>query len=176
MSAEWIASAISKLTSPPAIQLDRLSIRIVKTPLLVGEFLFIEHYNATVLESKMKFPAWYGILVGCLMIAQWGFSIVSGGVPEFKTAPWEIAFHLAAEMSTALMLIVGGIAALKSVRWAEQVLLIGLGMVMYSEIVSPGYFAQLGQWALVAMFAFLLFGAAWSATLLLSWKERRTHP
>ena len=120
----------------------------------------------------MNFPAWYGILVGCLMIAQWAFSILSGGVPEFKTAPWEIAFHLAAEMSTALMLIVGGVAALKSIPRAHQILLVGLGMVMYSEIVSPGYFAQLGQWPLVAMFAFLLSGAAWSAVLLLSWKER----
>lgn len=118
----------------------------------------------------MKFPAWYGILVGCLMIVQWAFSIVSGGVPEFKTAPWEIAFHLAAEMFTALMLIAGGIAALKSIPRANQILLVSLGMVMYSEMVSPGYFAQLGQWPLVAMFAILLFGAARSATLLMSWK------
>lgn len=46
------------------------------------------------------------------------------------------------------------------------VLLLGLGMVMYSEIVSPGYFAQRGQWAFVAMFAVLLLGASWSAVLL----------
>jgi hypothetical protein len=30
------------------------------------------------------------------------------------------------------------------------------GMLIYSVIVSPGYFAQQGQWALVAMFAVLL--------------------
>ena len=63
----------------------------------------------------MKFPAWYGILVGLLMIAQWAFSILAGDVPEFQTAPWEIALHLAAEISTALMLIIGGIAALRSI-------------------------------------------------------------
>jgi hypothetical protein len=39
-------------------------------------------------------------------------------------------------------------------------------MVIYSEIVSPGYFAQLGRWALVAMFAALLFGATVAAILL----------
>jgi hypothetical protein len=93
----------------------------------------------------MKFPAWYGILVGSLMIAQWGFSILTGGVPEFQSAPWEIAFHLTAEFSTAIMLILGGIAALKAISWSKQILLLGLGMVIYSEIVSPGYFAQLGQ-------------------------------
>ena len=115
----------------------------------------------------MSFPAWYGILAGVLMIAQWTFSIASGGVPEFQTAPWEIAFHLAAEFSTALMLLAGGLTTLKSNTWGRQVLLVGLGMVIYSEIVSPGYYAQLGQWAFVAMFAVLLFGAVWSVMLLL---------
>lgn len=115
----------------------------------------------------MKFPAWYGILVGFLMIAQWTFSILSGGVPEFQSAPWEIAFHLAAEMTTAGMLILGGIASLKSIDWGKQVLFIGLGMVIYSEIVSPGYFAQLGEWALVAVFAMLLFGGTVSVVVLL---------
>jgi hypothetical protein len=115
----------------------------------------------------MKFPACYGILVGFLMIAQWGLSIVSGGVSEFQSAPWEIAFHLAAEFSTAMILIVGGVAALRSMASSKQILLLGLGMVIYSEIVSPGYFAQLGQWMFVAMFAILLFGAVWSGMSLL---------
>ena len=93
------------------------------------------------------------------MIAQWTFFIVTGNVPELQTEPFRIAFHLAAEFTTALMLIASGIATLKSSAWGKNVLLVGLGMVIYSEIVSPGYFAQLGQWALVAMFAVLLFGA-----------------
>jgi hypothetical protein len=40
-------------------------------------------------------------------------------------------------------------------------------MAIYSEINSPGYFAQLGQWPLVVMFAVLLFCAAWSVMILL---------
>jgi hypothetical protein len=119
----------------------------------------------------MKFPAWYGILVGLLMIVQWTFSILADGVPEFQTAPWEIGFHLAAEFSTAIVLLLGGIATLLARSWARTVLLLGLGMVIYSEIVSPGYFAQLNQWAFVAMFSVLLFGGVWSAILLL--KETR---
>lgn len=62
-------------------------------------------------------------------------------------------------MIAALALIVSGIATLKSSTWGKNALLVGLGMAIYSEIVSPGYFAQLGQWALVGMFAVLLFGA-----------------
>lgn len=121
----------------------------------------------------MKFAAWYGIGVGVLMIAQWTFSILAGGVPELESAPWEIGFHLATEMSTALGLIAGGIAALRSTIWSRQVLLLGLGMVIYSEIVSPGYFTQLNQWGFVAMFAVLLFGAVLAATQLLKAQEIR---
>jgi hypothetical protein len=117
--------------------------------------------------AGMKFPAWYGIVVGVLMIAQWIFSILSGGVPEFQTEPWRIGFHLAAEFCTAMVLILGGIAVLRSAAWGKTVLLIGLGMVIYSEIVSPGYFAQLGQWPMVVMFTALLGGAIGGVLLLL---------
>jgi hypothetical protein len=120
----------------------------------------------------MKFMAWYGILIGFLMLAQWTFSILSGGVPEFETAPWAIAFHLAAEFSTALMLILGGLAALKSLGWARPILLTGLGMVIYSEIASPGYYAQQSQWAFVAMFAVFLFGAVVAVTLILNERKQ----
>jgi hypothetical protein len=143
----------------------------VKTPLLAGEFFCSNSKIESSLIQRgvdMKFPAWYGILVGLLMITQWTLSIVMEGVPEFESAPWEIAFHLAAEVSTSIVLILGGVAALKSIPWSKQVLLLGLGMVIYSEIVSPGYFAQLGQWLFVVMFAILLFGAVWSGISLLS--------
>jgi hypothetical protein len=118
----------------------------------------------------MKFSAWYGIIVGFIMIVQWVFSIVTGGVPEMQSEPWRIALHLAAEFTTALMLIVSGIASLNSIAWGKKVLLVGLGMVIYSEIVSPGYFAQLGQWVLVVMFAVLLFGAVFGVMKLLQEK------
>jgi hypothetical protein len=121
----------------------------------------------------MKYSAWYGILVGFLMIVQWGFTILSGGVLEFETTPWAIGFHLAAEMSAALLLIIGGVALLKLSVWGRQILLVGLGMVMYSEIVSPGYFAQQSQWAMVAMFAILLFGATWAVMSILRNRETR---
>ena len=118
----------------------------------------------------MKFSAWYGIIIGFIMIMQWIFFLATGSVPELQTEPWRIALHLAAEMTTALMLIVGGIATLKSAAWGNKVLLVGLGMVIYSEIVSPGYFAQLGQWALAAMFVVLLFGAVFGVMKLLQEK------
>jgi hypothetical protein len=115
----------------------------------------------------MKFPAWYGIGVGALILLQWIFFLATGSVPEIQTAPWEIGLHISAEMVLALALLVGGVATLRSTHWGEKVLLVALGMAVYSEINSPGYFAQLGQWTLVIMFALLLFGAVWSVMTFL---------
>lgn len=115
----------------------------------------------------MKFSAWYGIVVGTLIILQWFFFVATASVPEFQTTPWAIGFHMMAELLLALALLISGIATLLLKRWGEKALLTALGMAIYSEINSPGYFAQLGQWALVAMFAVLLFGATIAVTTIL---------
>ena len=115
----------------------------------------------------MKFPAWYGISVGALIILQWIFFLATNSVPQLETAPWEIGHHIAAELLLALTLLAGGIGALRSLQWGKKILLVALGMAIYSEVNSPGYFAQLGQWALVGMFAMLLIGAALSVMALL---------
>jgi hypothetical protein len=104
----------------------------------------------------MKFSAWFSIVVGILMFGQWGFFLAVGAVPELQTEPIAIAFHLAAEFATALCLLVGGIALLRGAAWAKNLSLFAAGMLAYTVIVSPGYFAQLGQWPLVGMFAVLL--------------------
>ena len=121
----------------------------------------------------MKFPSWYAIGVGTLIILQWIFVLVTSSVPQLKTEPWAIGFHISAELLLALVLLTGGIATLRSTHWGKNVLLVALGMAIYSEINSPGYFAQLGQWALVGMFAVLLFGAALSGMLVLKQGEQK---
>jgi hypothetical protein len=115
----------------------------------------------------MKFAGWYGIVVGLLMVTQWIFFLVTGQVTELQTEPFRIAFHLAGELITACALIVGGIALLQQRAWGVMVYLVATGMLLYSVIVSPGYFAQQGQWALVGMFALLLVLALVSIVRLL---------
>jgi hypothetical protein len=39
----------------------------------------------------MRFPAWYDILVGILMITLWTFSILTSDISEFQTVPWELS-------------------------------------------------------------------------------------
>jgi len=103
----------------------------------------------------MKFAGIYGISVGVLMIAQWLFFLAAGQVPELQTEPYRIALHLAAEFATAGGLIIAGVALLRRAAWGARAYLVFAGMLTYSVIASPGYFAQQGQWALVGMFVAL---------------------
>ncbi len=116
---------------------------------------------------KMKFSAWYGIAVGLLMFGQWGFFLAAGLVPELQTEPVRISFHLAAEFATAACLLTGGIALLLGKPWGRSVALFAAGMLAYTAVVSPGYFAQQGQLPLVGMFAVLLALDGVNAAILL---------
>jgi hypothetical protein len=101
----------------------------------------------------------YALVMGVSMLGMWAMFLATGRVPELATRPIEIAFHLAAEGLTAAMLIAAGIAVVARASWARATWFLAVGMLEYTLIVSPGYFAQHGQPALVAMFgAFLLAG------------------
>ena len=104
---------------------------------------------------QMKFCGWYSITVGIVMIGQWTFFISMGQVPELQSEPLRIAFHLASEGITAILLILSGVGVLRSWKRIRIWYHVACGMLLYSVIVSPGYFAQLGQWSLVVMFAVL---------------------
>lgn len=115
----------------------------------------------------MVFAGIYAIVVGVGMIGQWAMSYLSRQIPELETEPLRIKFHIAGEMATAIALIVGGIAVLTGHVWAQPVYLVAMGMLLYTAIVSPGYFAHKGQWAFVAMFAGVLVLAFVSIGLIL---------
>ena len=115
----------------------------------------------------MTFAALYVIVIGIMMIGQWGFFIATKQVPELETEPVRISFHLAAEFTTAVALIAGGVGLLTNGDWGLTVYLISIGMLFYTVIVSPGYFAQKGEWPMVGVFAVMLILALISLTLVL---------
>lgn len=104
----------------------------------------------------MKFAAIYSIFIGVGMITQWLMSYFSHQIRELNTEAYRIAFHLAAEFITAVLLIIAGIRLLRSGKKAKPMYYLATGMLLYTAIVSPGYFAQQGVWAWVWMFAFIL--------------------
>jgi hypothetical protein len=104
----------------------------------------------------MKFAGWYGIVVGLLMLGMWSFFLANGQVPELQTEPIRIYFHLAAEFTTAIGLLFGGLVLLRKLAWSRSFYFLPAGMALYSLVVSPGYYAQQGQWGFVVMFAILI--------------------
>ena len=114
----------------------------------------------------MVFSAVFAIVVGLGMMAQWAMSYVNKQIPELSSEPIRIAFHLAAEMATALMLITAGIGLLAGVSWAAMLYHLSMGMLLYTAIVSPGYFAQRGNWAWLGMFGAIALLAILSLILV----------
>ena len=100
-----------------------------------------------------RFAGWFGIVIGTCIAAMWIVFFVTGSVPEVRTAPVALAFHLVAEGLTAFVLVTSGIGLLLGTSAARQSYRVGIGMLQYTAIVSAGYFAQRGEWAFVAMFA-----------------------
>ena len=104
----------------------------------------------------MKFASIFSIVVGTGMIGQWTMSYLTKQIPELKTEPIRIWFHIAAELTTAICLLVSGIGLLITANWGRELFLISTGMLFYTSIVSPGYFAQKGEWLWLGMFTLIL--------------------
>jgi hypothetical protein len=109
----------------------------------------------------MIFAAVFAIFVGLLMIVQWTITIFKKQVagPEAGLAgrgKTEMGFHWAAEFVTAILLIISGISLLSNTGWGKTAFLVAVGMLVYTVINSPGYFAQQRKWPMVILFAFLL--------------------
>ena len=104
----------------------------------------------------MAFQAFYAIVVGLLIIGQWAFFLITRQVPELETERVRVLFHIADELLTAAVLIVSGVGLLAQQAWAASIYPVALGMLLYTIIVSAGYFAQKRVWPIVGMFAVLL--------------------
>ncbi len=106
------------------------------------------------------------LTTGILMILQWGFFLAAGSVPELKTEPFSIGFHLFAEFLTAFSLIMT-FPLLKAPSPPRRILSgFAQGMLGYSVINSAGYFAQSGQLPFLVLFAVLLLVSAWNLIFL----------
>ena len=104
----------------------------------------------------MTFSPVYAIVAGIAMLGYWSVSLARSKVPELETEPIRIGFHIVAEFATAIVLLVGGIGLLLSSSWGLNVYLVAMGMLLYTVVVSPGYFAQKREWRMVGLFVILI--------------------
>ncbi len=101
----------------------------------------------------MRLVAWYQIIVGAAIAALWVVLLVSGQVPEIDAGMLGIWFHIAAEFALAALLMSAGLSLLRTTRRSRLLSALALGALGYSAVNSPGYYADSGDWGVVAMFA-----------------------
>lgn len=105
----------------------------------------------------------YSIVIGVFVLGLWAASLVSRNVPELATKPWEIRAHISAETIMALTLIGGGALELAGAAQGRLVVILGLGMTIYSIVNSSGYYLQRRQLPPTIMFGVLLVLSAVAA-------------
>ena len=85
------------------------------------------------------------------MLVMWFILLIKREVPELKTKPTQIFFHLTAEFITSLILIIGGLGLVMDQSWGIVVFYIAIGMVIYSTINAAGFYGQLKDWPMFIM-------------------------
>jgi hypothetical protein len=99
-----------------------------------------------------KFTAAYSIIIGIAMIGMWLTLITTDQVPEINTEPIRITYHLIGEFLTAILLLIGGFSLFTNRGWGFHVFLISMGMLLYTVIVSAGYYGQKEDMIMVGVF------------------------
>jgi hypothetical protein len=108
--------------------------------------------------DKNRASAFFTIIVGVLRMGMWTLLVFTGQVPYLDTPQMEIKLHIFTEMLTAGALILGGLSVLWSWKRLNRLHYVSQGMLIYAIINSSGYYIDLGETAMAAMFGVLLIG------------------
>jgi len=92
------------------------------------------------------------------MMGMWTMLVFTGQVPYLDTPQVEIKLHIFTELVTAGALILGGISVLRGWESLNRLHYVSQGMLIYAIINSSGYYIDLGETAMTAMFGVMLIG------------------
>lgn len=115
----------------------------------------------------MKVSGWFQIVIGSGILVAWVLLVASGGVPEISAGQRDIWFHIAAEATTGVVLIAAGVLLLRNSSQARVLSAFALGALFYTAVNSPGYYADRGDWAVVAVFLMVTLASGVLAASLL---------
>ncbi|MEA3336588.1 MAG: hypothetical protein U9R25_11805 [Chloroflexota bacterium] len=92
--------------------------------------------------------------------------VIRGWQPSLVRAT-QVSPGYDAEFVTAIALVAGSVGLLTGQSWSQWLYLVAIGMLFYTVIVSPGYYAEKDEWPIVAMFAVILVLALASLVLII---------
>ena len=98
----------------------------------------------------------YAIIIGLGIIGLWLILYLTNQIPELKTEPVAIKFHITAEMIMGILSLLSGIFLLVGLSWAPYFFILAMGLVIYAVINSAGYYGQKKQWLFLIMFGVIL--------------------
>ncbi len=96
----------------------------------------------------------YSVVVGLFMMGFWGY-LVATKQAELDQRPWDMRLHITAEFTTAILLVLSGAGAVLASSGLAALAPIALGMLLYTTVNSPGFYAGKRNRPMVAMFAAL---------------------
>ena len=109
----------------------------------------------------------YAIVIGIGILGLWTMLLLTKQVPELKTEPVAIAFHITAEIIMGILSLVSGIFLLIGLSWAPYFFILAMGLVIYAVINAAGYYGQRKQWSFVIMFGIILIASVSLAILVI---------
>ena len=112
--------------------------------------------------------ALYCIAVGILMTVWWTASLRRGVLRRHDRSRSEMTLHILAEALTAILLVASGLTLLVIGDGAIPVATLALGMLLYTVIVSPGYFVARHEPEPVYMFGGLMMLTVAGAVVLVT--------
>lgn len=120
-----------------------------------------------------RLRAVYSVVIAICMIGMWGFLLASGDIPEIKSEPLSITFHLFSEFMIAGLLLISGIGILTKRAWSEKLYMISTGALLCSTLNAAGYYGQEGNLSMLFMFTIIsVFGVFF---LFQSFHSRGNH-
>lgn len=96
--------------------------------------------------------AFFAITVGVIMIAIWGWLVVSGNTYGLEATRLGTTLHIAGDLATAAFLIFSGWGLLAQKRWSERAFLIANGMLLIAIIHAIAWYGDRGNLPLVVFF------------------------
>ena len=87
----------------------------------------------------------YAIIMGIGILGLWLMLYLTNQIPELKTEPIAIAFHVTAETLMGALSLLSGIFLLIGFSWGSYFFILAMGLVIYAVINSAGYYGQKKQ-------------------------------
>ena len=103
--------------------------------------------------------AGFAAVMAILLVGTWFVLLGTGQVTELATRPFSTWSLLAAEFATAGFLLAGAAGVARRRPWAGRVLLVALGMLLYTTVNTVGVSAEEGIWAAAAWMALVAAGS-----------------